>query len=328
MIEKRMSDGPWNARRIARNMSAWKRTAACVVATAVAAAMLSSAAAQTPLSTDSLECSNLALAESTIADGNSAVERGDSPKINAADNASCWIDLAELSEPGAPQPAWIDVRAAADSRAAPIPGALAIPLVELRSKSFLQRSPIVLIGSGRDDADLARACGELRGAGFQQVKLLRGGIRAWVSARRPVMANGDALQNLDLIAAGEFHRQAGGAPWLVIGIDLVPAGALPAAMASLQPIDTGDHPARALDAIRRRQAEFALNAARARPNAIVLVARDDASAMQMRDAVRGSELRDVLVLQGGMAGYQAFLVQQQSIAAAVGKSLVRSCGSG
>jgi rhodanese-related sulfurtransferase len=328
MIEKRMSDGPWNARRIARNMSAWKRTAACVVATAVAAAMLSSAAAQTPLSTDSLECSNLALAESTIAEGNSAVERGDSPKINAADNASCWIDLAELSEPGAPQPAWIDVRAAADSRAAPIPGALAIPLVELRSKSFLQSSPIVLIGSGRDDADLAHACGELRRAEFQQVKLLRGGIRAWVSARRPVMADGGVMQNLDLIAAGDLHRQASAAPWLMLGIDLPLSDALPAAMASLQQVDARNSPARALDAVRRRQAELAHLEKSAQPNAIVLVARDDASATKLRDAVRGAGLEDVLVLQGGMAGYRAFLSQQQSIAAAAGRPLVRSCGSG
>jgi hypothetical protein len=99
-------------------------------------------------------------------------------------------------------------------------------------------------------------------------------------------------------------------------------------MAALERIDAGDDVARALDAIGRRQAGIARMSTSERPNAIVIVARDDASATRLRDAARNGRRGDVLILQGGMAGYQAFLAQQQSIAAAAGKPLVRSCGSG
>ena len=300
-----------------------------VVVAAAVVAMSWSATAQTTPSMDSFGCSNLALAELAIADANPATdERGNLPTPRAADNASCWIDLAAVPGPDSPQPTWVDVRGAADARAARIPGALAIPLAELRTKTFLQSTPLVLIGSGRDDADLARACGELKRAGFQQVKLLRGGIRAWVNGQRPVLADAGALQNLDLIDPGAFHRQAALAPWLVLGIDVGPADGLPVVMSSLERIDAGDDTARALDAIRRRQVELARMSVNERPNAIVIVARDEASATRMRDAVRSGGRSDVLTLLGGMAGYRAFLAQQQSIAAAAGKPLVRSCGSG
>jgi len=136
------------------------------------------------------------------------------------------------------------------------------------------------------------------------------------------------LQNLDLIGPGEFHRQASGAPWLVLGIDLRPAESTTVAMAALERIDAGDDAARALVAINRRQAEIARLSANERPNAIVIVTRDDANATRLRDTMRSGGRRDVLILQGGMAGYQAFLAQQQRIAAAAGKPLVRSCGPG
>jgi rhodanese-related sulfurtransferase len=220
------------------------------------------------------------------------------------------------------------VRTSADARAAPIPGALTIRLTDLPTKTFLQDRPVVLIGSGRDDADLARACGELKRAGFQRVKLLRGGIRAWVTGQRPVLADAGVLQNIDLIQPSEFHRQAASAPWLVLAVDVNPVDGLPVAMGAAERIDAGGDSARATDAVRRRQAEIARMSAKERPNAIVIVTRDEASATRLRDALRNGGSGDVLVLQGGMAGYRAFLAQQQSIAAAAGKPLVRSCGSG
>ena len=311
------------------NMFPRTQKLARAILTAAVVAMSCGGAAQTAPTMDSFGCSNLALAGLAIADGIPATdERGDSPTPKIADNASCWIDLAAVPGPDSPQPTWVDVRAAADARAAPVPGALAIPLAELRTKTFLQNTPVVLIGSGRDDADLARACGELKRAGFQQVKLLRGGIRAWVGDQRPVLADAAVLQNLDLIGPGEFHRQASGAPWLVLGIDLGPTEGTTVAMATLERIDAGGDAARALAAISRRQSEIARMSANERPNAIVIVTSDEANATRLRDMVRSGGRGDVLILQGGVAGYQAFLAQQQSIAAAAGKPLVRSCGSG
>jgi rhodanese-related sulfurtransferase len=288
-----------------------------------------SGVAETTPPIDSTDCSNLALAGPALAEANPVSdERVDSPLTKTADGALCWIDLATLNGPGSSQPTWIDVRTSADARSAPIPGALTIRLVDLPTKTFLQNTPVVLIGSGRDDADLARACGELKRAGFQQVKLLRGGIRAWVNGQRAVLADAGVLQKLDLIQPSEFHRQAASAPWLVLAVDLNPADGLPVAMGTAERIDAGGDAVRATDAVRRRQAEIARMSAKERPNALVIVTRDEASATRLRDALRNGGGGDVLILQGGMAGYQAFLAQQQSIAAAAGKPLIRSCGSG
>jgi rhodanese-related sulfurtransferase len=276
-----------------------------------------------------LDCPQLALADQAMPNVGSAPEKTSrDAAVPMVQDGSCWIDLDRANTPGVPEPTWIDVRPAPAVSAARIPGALQIPLSALPTKEFLKRTPVILIGTGRDDGDLGRACGELKRQGFQHVKLLRGGVRAWYDAGRPLLRDAAFSQTLDRLSPLELHRQAASAPWAIVGVDLDANTELPRTVFRSERIDVGNNFARAAAMIRRLQVDLTRGPDAERPNVIVVIGRDEHTSAQISDAIRHAELRNVLTLEGGALSYQAFLVQQQNIAANAGKPLVRPCGSG
>ncbi len=273
---------------------------------------------------NTLECTQVALAEQVDA---APAPRRDIRREPVARDDACWLDLGAARAWGGARPTWVDVRSVTETRGVRIAGALQIPLADVAGKAFLKAAPIVLVGTGFDDADLQRACGELKRAGFAQGRLLRGGIRAWEAAGEPLAVTGPA-QALDVMSAGEFHRHAGGAPWLVVGIDVRASDEVPPLLAQMRRVDAEASASRVVAAVAQARADIARMPAAARPDTIVIVARDDATSMRWREALRREHARDVLFLGGGLAGYQQYLREQQSIAANAGKPLTRPCGSG
>jgi len=283
---------------------------------------------QTAPEPSALECTQLALAEQVAPRAEAPVtpRREISGDVAVRDNG-CWLDLDAGRAWGGGRPIWVDVRAASEMRGVRIAGALQIPLSDLAGKSFLKGAPVVLIGSGFDDADLARACAELKRSGFVQTRLLRGGVRAWSAAGEPLAVTGMA-QALDVLSPGEFHRHASSAPWLVIGIDVRADDDLPSTLATLRPVEANASAARVVAAVVQARAEITNMPVAIRPNAVVIVASDGSSGAKWYEALRREHLPDVLFLEGGLTGYQRFLREQQSIAASAGKPLMRPCGSG
>ena len=271
-----------------------------------------------------LECTQLALAEQVDA---APAPRREVRREPVARDDACWLDLEAARGWGGAGPTWVDVRSATETRGVRVPGALQIPLAEVAGKAFLKAAPIVLVGTGFDDADLARACGELKRAGFAQARLLRGGIRAWEAAGEPLAVTGPA-QALDVMSPGEFHRHAAGARWLVVGIDVRASDEVPPLLTQIRRVDAEGSASRVLTAVAQARVDIARMPAAAQPQAIVIVARDDATATQWREALRREHVRDVLFLGGGLAAYQQYLREQQSIAANAGKPLTRPCGAG
>lgn len=220
----------------------------------------------------------------------------------------CWIDFAAAQVWGGADVAFVDVRAPAQARASRLGGALEVPLADIAGKAFLRPQALVLVGSGFDDADLARACASLRGGGFARVKILRGGVRAWQQAGRAM----SAPVAVDAIAPVELHRGIDYAPWLVVGVDLPADAWVPPALARMRRVPSAE-----LDAVIEK--ERAASAG----TLVVVVARDADAARSLRGAKRAG----VVVLDGGLAGYRRFLAEQKDIAATAGMPLTRPCGA-
>jgi rhodanese-related sulfurtransferase len=111
----------------------------------------------------------------------------------------------------------VDIREPARYHLGSIDGAANWPVSILRTFSSLRAKPIVLAGNGSDDATVLQAALELRQAGFQSVKVLRGGIRRWmmvnsVGDRSPMAAMSSAL-----VSPIEFLSSAQD-EWLVVRI--------------------------------------------------------------------------------------------------------------
>ena len=100
----------------------------------------------------------------------------------------------------------VDVRAAADRSLAGIPGAMHIPLAFLKTKTFLKGRPVVLVGSGHDSVDLLAAGRDLNAQGFK-MRVLAGGIQAWLAAQGPLTGNPAALIPKREMRPEAFYRE-------------------------------------------------------------------------------------------------------------------------
>lgn len=112
---------------------------------------------------------------------------------------ACWVNAAEAaaSVQSAQPPTLVDVRPRSLQRAAPIARALQLELSDIASKRFLLQTPVVLLGSGLDIAEVDQACRQLRQQGFLQLQAVRGGVRAWQAAQAATAGSQPLLQPLD-----------------------------------------------------------------------------------------------------------------------------------
>lgn len=101
---------------------------------------------------------------------------------------SCAISPAELQSLRTGSAIHIvDTRTAAEYAQYRIDAALNLSWGDARARSYLKARPIVLVGSGRGDQSLYIGCGELKAAGAKNVRVLRGGMAAWVEADLPMV---------------------------------------------------------------------------------------------------------------------------------------------
>lgn len=78
----------------------------------------------------------------------------------------------------------VDGRTASEFAQFHLNGALNMAPEELKTKPFLHRQTLILVGNGKGERELYRACGELKRQGFRQVRVLHGGMPAWQDENR------------------------------------------------------------------------------------------------------------------------------------------------
>ncbi|AIY41404.1 hypothetical protein LT85_2246 [Collimonas arenae] len=101
---------------------------------------------------------------------------------------SCAIGAAELlPQLGHTETTLVDTRLPAEYSAYRIAETLNMSVSELRTKPFLHSKNVVLIGNGKAERELYAACATLKAEGFKQVRVLRGGMPVWLSARHAVL---------------------------------------------------------------------------------------------------------------------------------------------
>lgn len=235
---------------------------------------------------------------------------------------SCWINYRDAEKL---VPLWVDVRPLPETRVAPLPGALQIPLHQVFTKTFLKETPAVLIGNGVDDAEMAMACRQLKDAGLAQTRILRHGVRAWYRAGQSLPGHAETIMALDTIGAEYFHRGQIAQAWRVVGVNL-PEEALASYAVNAK---TPDQAVGQIRSLIRRWADTQTSTY---APTTVIVAADEAATQQLRQqwrALFGALSDDVLWLADGWSGYVAFVEQQQRVAAIAANPppLRRPCGS-
>lgn len=86
-----------------------------------------------------------------------------------------------------------------------IPSSINIPLFAVKTKSNWKDKNILLISEGKSLSSLLQACADLKARGFRGVRVLAGGIYAWVAAGYPIQGTRKPGLDMRLMAAADVY---------------------------------------------------------------------------------------------------------------------------
>ncbi|KQZ33502.1 rhodanese-like domain-containing protein [Duganella sp. Root1480D1] len=100
-----------------------------------------------------------------------------------------------------------DLRAASEFAHFHARDAIGVTPSQLRTQNHWRDKPVLLIGSGKAEGDAFRTCAVLRAIGYSQVRVLRGGMPAWLDAGLPVDGAAPSPAALARLGAAEFWAE-------------------------------------------------------------------------------------------------------------------------
>ncbi len=110
----------------------------------------------------------------------------------------------------------VDLRSNAEYQSFHINGALNLNTSDLHSKPYWRKKTVVLIGSGKAERELYSECTRLKQLGYQQVRVLRGGMLLWLASDQPVVGQAPATSQLARLPAAEFWLESQNSDNLVL----------------------------------------------------------------------------------------------------------------
>jgi rhodanese-related sulfurtransferase len=213
-----------------------------------------------------------------------------------------------------------DVRPASAYATSHIEASRNLQLTDLHSKPYWRDKRVVLVGSGKGEAELYRECAALKQAGYRNVHVLQGGIAQWVAQGLPLAGRSESAAQLARLSTDEFLLEMRAEANLVV---LDPAQAItrtdvPGAQAL--PVLSAAAIRAAID--RRRKADK-----NALPAGVVVVARPGTSDEQIGQWQQAAAPVPLLVYAEGRPALVAGQAQQKATWAAQAKGPKRlGCG--
>lgn len=117
----------------------------------------------------------------------------------------CAIPVSEIQSLRArTDTALIDLRPGAEHQAFHIPSAINLSLSDLHSKPYWRGKTVVLVGNGKAERELYRACARLKQFGYKHVRVLRGGMPQWLAHNQAVTGRIPSTPQLIRLSAAEF----------------------------------------------------------------------------------------------------------------------------
>jgi rhodanese-related sulfurtransferase len=127
---------------------------------------------------------------------------------DATPDLGCILSPAEaVILQGRPDTVLIDTRSMQEFDLFHIDNSLKLTTSELRVKPFLQNKMLILAGNGKGERELYVACGELKRAGFKDVKVLHGGLPLWLTQQQPVIGRIAAVENLVRLSPAQLWAE-------------------------------------------------------------------------------------------------------------------------
>ena len=240
--------------------------------------------------------------------------------------ASCWVDLraAEQVAMTAPATIWIDVRPGlARERDGLLRGAVQLPPSGIARRAALKDTPLILVGSGPDEADMASLCRELQQAGFKTVHALAGGSRAWARAGKPMATS---QRDIRRVLPEELLAGSASGYWSIVALDLsadeqsqlIAPPVLARQSAGLSPAELGRELSRLSAAMADRSTHHV-------HREFLLVSKDEDTAKKLVEALPAAPGWSASWLGGGSAASAQYVQQWRGMTANAEKSTKVPC---
>jgi len=247
---------------------------------------------------------------------------GAADSVGSVEETNCFISRDELK-------AWRSARdfLAVDLRPRPefervyIPGAVNIPLRELRTKPYLKARRLLLVDRGYHGRQLAADCRTLRDEGFNQVRVLAGGLEAWRRKVGPLAGDGLAEAALDRVSAAVFDTGLQHGDWVVVDVSDAPRRSDAELIQAAAHVPYGNGGARF--ASRLRNVVDVSGAGPRRP--VLLVDADGRRYAAITHAMGVDWPEFVYVLDGGLEAYRAERANHEAMLAAAVQPACREC---
>jgi rhodanese-related sulfurtransferase len=104
----------------------------------------------------------------------------------------------------------VDTRPTAEFNRFHIDGAISLQADAIRTKSFLMKHPLVLVGSGKGEQELYSQCAQLRTNGNPATHVLQGGMAAWVLSELPMVGTAPAASEMVTLSPAELFAEVSG----------------------------------------------------------------------------------------------------------------------
>jgi len=102
----------------------------------------------------------------------------------------------------------IDTRTASEFNQFHIANTMNIPVTELTKKSFLHEKRLILLGNGKAEQRLYRACKELKANGYPQTSVLWGGMPAWLASTNKVLGQAPGWAEAAQLTAADLWLES------------------------------------------------------------------------------------------------------------------------
>lgn len=220
---------------------------------------------------------------------------------------SCAISAQEaarlLEKPGS---SLIDLRSSAEYLAWHAPNSMNLTLTEVLTKPYLRDKLVVLMGSGKLEAESLHACMRLKQDGFRQVFVVRGGILGWMQheyatqGNPPIVSNAFKMTPGELWAASQFVENR-----IFLDVDrssmhtLLPSAAL---------LSTN-----ATDALRSAANRKADKKKTAPLMGLILVTSPEVTENRIRELQQAMLPTPLLIYSGLDSEYRTFVDQQKAV---------------
>ena len=122
----------------------------------------------------------------------------------------CGISVPELQKQlGSADLTLVDLRQKEAFEAWHINGALNLSFAELHNKPYWRNKQVVLMGNGKAERESYSECRHLKQLGYTKVKVLRGGMPAWLAQQGAVLGRvNETVPHMLRLSAAEFWLEA------------------------------------------------------------------------------------------------------------------------